>query len=370
MDHYLRADISASAIRHNINLIRGLLSQSTGLCPVVKADAYSHSLERILGLIAPSADMLAVATGSEAIDLRELGWDKPVLVLATAAANAEGMVELIVNDITLTVTNSAELPLLVDSAERAGREATVHIKIDTGMTRSGISAEKAGGLVRAIRESKQVKLAGIYTHFACADDADKSPTGEQFRRFMSAVKDCGGREGLTLHTANSAATIDMPETHLDMVRTGLAVYGCQPSDEMHNILPLKPALRLVGPIVQIKDVRAGDATGYGLTYKFSRDARIAVVPIGYADGYPRCLSNVASMRWRDIECPIRGRISMDQTVIEITSATGAQIGDDVEIISNDSSAVNSAENLARQAETIPYEILSRLGRRINRVLAE
>ncbi|MCK4626226.1 MAG: alanine racemase, partial [Phycisphaerae bacterium] len=205
----------------------------------------------------------------------------------------------------------------------------------------------------------------------CADDADKTSTLGQFRRFMRTVDECGGRSGLTLHAANSAATIDLPETHLDMVRTGLALYGYQPGENLRNVLPLKPSLRLTGPLVQIKDVRAGSATGYGLTYTFARDARVGLVPVGYADGYPRSLSNVASMRVRGCDCPVRGRVSMDQTVIEITDVPDAAIGDEVEIISPDPSAPNNASNLARLAGTIPYEILSRLGtNRIKRVIVD
>ncbi len=371
MNDYLRADISVGAIQHNIGLIRNLLAEGVGLCPVVKADAYGHGIGAVLGVLGSAADMLAVATGNEAMTLRELGWRRPVLVFATAAANADDIAELVVHDITLTVTNPDESALLTAAAGKARRPAEVHVKIDTGMTRSGVPASQAGQLITAIKESEQVKLTGIYTHFACADEADKSSAAEQFRRFMEVVDECGGRSGLILHAANSAATIDLPETHLDMVRTGLALYGCQPSDNMKNVLPLKPALRLIGPIMQIKDVSAGQATGYGATYTFAKDARIALVPIGYADGYPRCLSNIASMRLGGIDCPVRGRVSMDQTVIEITGVPDAAVGDEVEIISADPAAPNSAENLARQAGTIPYEILARLGgARIKRVVVD
>ncbi len=372
MNDYLRADISASAIQHNIGVVQGLLSSGVGLCPVVKANAYGHGIDQVLGVLGSVADMLAVATGAEAMTLRESVWEKPVLIFATTtAAKAEELIELIVNDVTLTVTSLDELSLLAEAAGKARRPAGMHIKIDTGMNRSGVSAGQAAQLVSAARESEQVNLTGIYTHFACADDTDKTSTLEQFRLFMQTVDECGGRSGLTLHAANSAATIDLPETHLDMVRTGLALYGYNPCEESPNALSLKPALRLTGPIVQIKDVRAGSSTGYGLTCTFDKDARVALVPAGYADGYPRSLSNVASMRVRGCDCPVRGRVSMDQTVIEITDVPDAAVGDEVEIISTDPDAPNSAENLARQAGTIPYEILSRLGtNRIKRVIAD
>ncbi len=371
MNDYLQADISVSAIQHNIGLIRNLLGEGVGLCPVVKANAYGHGIRAVLGVLGSAADMLAVATCNEAMTLRGLGWQRPVLLFATAAANADDAAELIVDDITLTVTSLDELALLAGAAGKARRPAEVHVKIDTGMTRSGVPAGRAAQLVTAARESEQVNLTGIYTHFACAGEADKSFTLEQFRRFMQTVDECGGRSGLVLHTANSAATIDLPETHLDMVRVGLSLYGCQPSENMQNILPLKPALRLTGPIMQIKDVQAGKATGYGATYTFDKDARAALVLVGYADGYPRSLSNIASMRVRGIDCPVRGRISMDQTIIEITDVPDAAVGDEVEIISADPAATNSVANLARLADTIPYEILARLGsNRIKRVIVD
>ena len=372
MNDYLRADISVSAIQHNIDLVRGLLGEGVGFCPVVKANAYGHGVGKVLGVLGSAADVLAVATGNEAMTLRELGWQRPVMLFATAAASdVRGLAELITGDITLTVTGLDELALLVEAADKARRPTQVHIKIDTGMNRSGVPAEQAGQLITACKESEQVKLTGIYTHFACADEADKSSAKRQFDHFMRIVDECGGRSGLVLHAANSAATIDLPETHLDMVRPGLALYGYKPGDDTQNAPPLKPALRLTGPIVLIKDVPAEAATGYGLTYKFPKDARVALVPVGYADGYPRSLSNVASMRVHGIDCPVRGRISMDQTVIEITDVPDAAVGDEVEIISTEPAAPNSVANIARQTGSIPEEIFARLGNnRIKRVIVD
>jgi alanine racemase len=208
----------------------------------------------------------------------------------------------------------------------------------------------------------------MYTHFACADEADKSSTREQLRRFLAAVESCGGRSGLILHAANSAATIDLPDTHLDMIRPGMVMYGYQPGQSIHNHLPLQPCLRLMAPIVQLKDVPAGAATGYGLTYRFDHDARVALVPIGYADGYFRSLSNRAVMQVGGANCPIRGRISMDQTIIEVTHVPDVHIGQMADIISNDPDAPNSVDSLAEMASTIPYEIVPRLGDRITRVV--
>ena len=371
MDGYLRAEISVSAIQHNVGLIRGLLSPGVKLCPVVKANAYGHGIREIMGVLGQAADMLGVATCSEAVALRDLGWQRPVIMFTTAGpSDAGALAELIAHDVALTLSTMDEVALLTEAAAKAHRPAEVHVKIDTGMTRGGILPDAAPALVAEVRACEAVRLTGMYTHFACAEDADKSATLEQMRRFSAAVDACGGRSGLTVHAANSAATIDLPQTHLDMIRPGLALYGCQPSETLEQVLPLRPALRLTAPIVLIKDVPAGAACGYGHTYRFEKDARVALVPVGYADGYFRALSNVSAMRVDGVDCPVRGRVSMDQTIIEVTDAPAPKVGQSVEIISTDPDAPHCAGHLARLAGTIPYEILSRLGDRITRVIVE
>ena len=371
MEGYLRAEISAGALRYNLQQLRRLLRPGTKVCPVVKANAYGHGTELVLPVLEGLVDMLGVATASEAIRLRELGSRRPIIMFTSAAAsNAASLAELIAQGVTVTVTSLEELGLLAEASASAGRPAEVHVKIDTGMTRSGVLPEKAPALVAAARASAAVRLTGLFTHYACAEDRDKSTTREQLERFLWAVQACGGRRGLTLHSANSAAAIDLPETHLDMIRPGIAVYGYPPSHTLQNYLPLRPSLRLTAPIVLVKDVPPGASTGYGLTYRFHHPARVALVPIGYADGYFRALSSMAAMRVHGVDCPVRGRISMDQTIIEITAVPAAKVGDRVEIISPDPAAANSVDSLARLAGTVPYEVVTRLGDRITRVLTE
>jgi alanine racemase len=212
-----------------------------------------------------------------------------------------------------------------------------------------------------------VQLAGIYTHFATADEADTAPAREQGRRFLSAVDQAGGRDGLALHAANSAALLAIPQLHLDMVRPGLAIYGYDPRGQGPRA-DLRPALRLTARLMQVKQAAAGSSCGYGLSHRFDRDTLVGLVPVGYADGYMRCLSNKAIMRVRGADCPVRGRVSMDQTIIDLSAVAGAKVGDEVEIIGPDPAAPNSIENLARQAGTIPYEVLVRLGQRVHRTL--
>ena len=371
MDGHLRAEISVSALQHNIARLRSCLAPGVKLCPVVKANAYGHGIEQVVGVLRESADMLGVAICSEAVGLRRLGWHRPILQMATTGGlNSDDLAQLIAIGVTLTLTTTDEVKLLAEAAGKARRPAQVHVKIDSGMSRGGAPLERAPAVISAAREAAFIQLVGLYTHLASADEADKEPTRWQLGRFLAAVDDCGGRDGLLLHAANSAGLMDLPETHLDMVRPGIAVYGIAPSETVGSRLDLRPVLRLTAPIVLIKDVAPGDRTGYGLTYGFDKPARLALVPVGYADGYCRSFSNAASMRLRGVDCPVRGRVSMDQTVIEITDVPDPRVGEFVEIISPDPSAPHSAENLARLAGTVHYEILTRLGDRITRVLVE
>ncbi len=368
----LTAEVSASAVGENISQLRGCLKEGTKLCAAVKADCYGHGLATLLDVIAREADSLAVATPAEAIELRRMGYGGEVLVFSTpgACSGSEAIEALIARNVTFTVASESEVPAISQAAAAVGTPARVHVKIDTGMNRSGVPAEKAAALVRLIREQGDIRLEGLYTHFATADEADKTFARRQFNLFEETVEKCGPRENLTLHTANTAAIIDLPETHLDMVRAGIGVYGYQPSGEMLNHLPLRPSLRLTGPIMQIKTVPAGSKCGYGLTHEFTRTSRIGLVPIGYADGYFRSLSNRSVVRVAGCDSPLCGRVSMDQIIIDLTDIPDAEVGDEVEIISPRPDAPNSVESLARLAGTIPYEVTCRLGPRITRTAVD
>jgi len=374
MDSYLTAEISVSAVRANLGLLRGRLAATTKLCAVVKADCYGHGLATLADVIGAEADALAVATAEEAIPIRQGGYGGQVLMFfapSEADRLAEALDELVARQITLTLVAPQEAAAVAEAARRVGTDAQVHVMIDTGMGREGTPAELAPALVHHVRRTPGLRLTGMYTHFATADEADKTFTRDQLARFLRAVDACGPREGLTLHAASSAALIDLRQTHLDMVRPGISIYGYQPSDQMHTRLPLKPAMRLLAPLMIVKDAPAGSRCGYGLTHRFDRPSRVGVVPVGYGDGYPRRLSNQAVMRLGGREVPVRGRVSMDQTIVDLTGSPDARVGDEVEVISNDPAAPNSVESLARLAGTIPYEITCGLGkRRVRRVLVD
>ncbi len=372
LNDYCVAQVSSSALKHNIALIRRELKPTTRFCAVVKANCFSLGWSACKDAIIPEADWLAVATPQEAFAVRESGCQLPVLLLMASgfygATSRERLRRFIAQDITLTVAALGDLATISSVAEEVGKPAKIHIKIDTGMGRSGVLPDRAPALAQQARRQSGIILDGIYTHYATADAANKTYAKGQLARFHKALKACGNAaKDVILHTAASAATIDIPETHLDMVRVGTAMYGYQPSDEMHRVLPLRPALRVVARLSQIKEAPAGTRVGYGLTYQFDRPAKLGLVPMGYADGYRRCLSNKAVMRVVGQYAPVRGRVSMDQTIIDLTDIPAAKVGDEVEVISPETDAPNSADNLARLADTIVPEIVSGLGSRVQRV---
>lgn len=375
MESHLVAEISIGAVRDNLRLIRRHVGPGVRICPAVKADCYGHGLELLWPVIAEEADAMAVATADEAMELRRLGYAGEMLMFFTPCSLPAGRVnqtlkELISKDVTLTVVSAGEVEAVVQAARELGGQAKVHVKIDTGMGRSGVLHDAAGGLVNCVRAAGPIELTGLYTHFATADESDKSYAMEQVASFRSAVEACGGGEGLTIHAANSAAAIDLPDCHFDMIRPGIAVYGYQPSGEMHTVLPLRPCLKLKSILMQVKDLTAGASVGYGLTHTFDRASRVGLVPVGYADGYPRSVSDRASMRIGDADVPICGRVAMDQVIVDLTEAPSVRVGDEVEVISDDPSSARSVESIAAIAATIPYEITCGLGSRIRRVSVE
>ncbi len=371
MESFLTANISCRAVAENLRLLRDCLSPGTKICAVVKGDCYGHGIKLLLDTITAGADWLAVVTGAEAIEIRELGFQEPVLMLFSAGAfGADELQELIRREVTLTVVNQGEADRVAKIAAKLGQAAHLHVMVDTGMTRSGILAGEASELIVSIRTRSQLKLTGIYTHLATADEADKSFACEQIDLFTRTVDQAGGCDGLLLHAANSAATIELPSAQLDMVRPGLSIFGYQPADQIQNNLQLKPAMRLTAPLMQIKSVPQGTRCGYGLTYRFDRPSVVGLVPVGYADGYLRDYSNRAVMQVCNKIAPVRGRVSMDQTIIDLTDIPEVTVGDEVTVISDNPTDANCVNGLAELAGTVPQEVTSRLGGRIRKKLVD
>jgi len=368
MKNYLTASISASAVRHNIALLRERIGSGVKLCPVVKDDCYGHGMDVLYPVLASLVDGFAVASPHEALALRRRGYKGFVLCLLSAYFDElEIQDELVRQSITQTVMSTTALASIRAAAERVGATAQVHLKVDTGMGRLGVPVRQAAGLIQSIHELADVELTGIYTHFATADEADKTTTLHQLEQFKSIFPKGGN---LVLHAANSAAAIDLPEAHFDMVRLGISLYGYRPSNELNHEVELKPCMEVTAKLIAVKHLPKGSRSGYGLMHEYARDSRVGIVPIGYGDGYFRNLSDRAVVRINGMDAPVCGCVSMDQMTVDITDIPGVKVGDEVEVISFDPAAPNSVENLARLAGTIPYEITCHLGHNIRHVLVD
>jgi len=379
MHRDLVAEIDVEAIRHNIAVIRRACKPGVRLCVALKANAYGHGVDVVApALLEAGVEMAAVATIGEAIELRHWGWPRPILCFGptfaapSAAVRAERIAAAVAYELTPTVVDGYGLRDLDAEARRQGRQVDYHVKVDTGMGRMGIAPHTALDLIRSAAPFKHARLAGIYTHLATADETDLGFAREQLARLKILV----GRlavEGIRVplvHAANSSALFMLPESHLDMVRPGLAVYGYRPSECLPESVDLRPSLRLRSHLVLTKHVPAGHAVGYGRTFVTRRPSVLGIVPIGYNDGYGRGLSNRGVMGLVGGDAPVVGRVSMDQTIVDLTDVPDAKVGDEVVIIDNRPDRPNSVESLARQLGTIPYEVTCLLGNRVARIAVD
>lgn len=364
------AEIDLDNIAHNMREIRRITNKRAEVMGVVKADAYGHGVMEVTRtLLANGASRLAVSMLDEAIQLRQNGIDVPILVLSyTDPVRAE---EIIQNEITQTVFSHDLAKALSDAAVRLKRSIKIHIKIDTGMTRVGfMPGYSAVKNVLEICKLPGIIVEGLFTHFASADEADKSYTYMQFERFMSIVSELG-RVGVHIpvkHVCNSAGIIEFPEMHLDMVRPGVIIYGMYPSEEVdRSKIELKPAMTLKANVVLVKEVERDTCISYGRIFKTCRDSRIATIPIGYADGYTRLLSNKGKVLVNGETAPIVGRICMDQCMIDVTDlCREVRAGDEVVLFGRQETAEIAVEEVAEQIGTINYEIVCLIGKRVPR----
>ncbi|MDJ0856464.1 MAG: alanine racemase [Desulfobacterales bacterium] len=363
------AEIDLDAIAHNVRSLRRITRPQARLMAVVKADGYGHGAEAVARTaLANGADMLAVARIDEGVQLRRAGLRAPILVMGpTFPAFAERIVD---HDLIQGVTSLEDARGLAARADRMNRVIPVHLKVDTGMGRLGLVPDCGTpgsdprlppvAAVRALKALTGVRLEGIFTHFAAADEADKSFTELQleiFRTFLDQLSRAGIDAGLR-HAANSAGVIDLPESHLDAVRPGIALYGLYPSRAVDcRRIDLRPALTLKSRILQVKDVPAGFPVSYGMTWEAPRTTRIATVATGYADGIQRRLSNRGQMLVRGVAVPIVGRVCMDLIMLDVGAVADAAAGDEVVIIGRQGDAEISADTVADLLETINYEIV-------------
>lgn len=372
LPHNSWLEINTQAIAHNIALYKALAPQSL-LAPVIKSNAYGHGIELIAKLCQtlPVVDALCVVSISEALMVRACGVTKPIVVLSILDNDLERAIML---DIQLVVYD-LEMALYIDaSAQRLNKKALVHIKIDTGLSRLGFLWDQAISMIERVAQLPFLAIQGIFSHLAEAESLDQSFTNLQYERFNAVLTQCKQRSIITpwVHTSCSAAATANDKSHMSFVRLGIGVYGLWSSQEnkamtqaLHPTFSLQPALTWKSRIIQIKQLPAGSYVGYDRTHQLERDCVVAVLPVGYWDGYDRALSNKGAVMIGRQSAPVLGRVAMNMTMIDVTHIS-AHVGQEIVLLGNDP-AIN-AEALAALCGTINYEIVTRINPLLPRVM--
>jgi len=367
-ERWAHVDIDLTAIAKNVRALKGLTRPGTLFMAVVKADGYGHgALPVARAALAAGADRLGVATVEEALELREAGVTAPVQLLSEPPASSVDL--LLESDIVPTVTTRGFADALGRAAASRGVRARYHLKIDTGMNRIGVAAGDAPAFAAALTEFSALTLEGVFTHFATADVPGDWDFENQLTRF-SAVLDRMRKEGIDpgiVHAANSSATILRPDSHFDMVRCGISIYGLHPSSATRELVDLTPAMSVRARVTLVKRIGMGEGVSYGLTWRAAAPTTVATLPLGYADGVHRVLSNSMSVLVKGERCPQIGRICMDQLMVEIARGVDVREGDEAVIIGTQGAASITLDELAGLAGTINYELACALGMRMPRV---
>ncbi len=362
------ATVDLDAIAHNVAVIKRHVGDRVSVMAVVKANAYGHGAEPVArAALESGASWLAVNRLGEGITLRRAGIDAPILVMGYTPP--AGAATAVAHDLRLTVTSLPLAQALSEVATQGGKNLPIHVKLDTGMGRLGLLPDEVLSFVCALGQLPNLELEGLFTHFAVADLADKDYTHQQFAVYLEVVAGLE-REGIRIpirHVANSAATLELPEMHLDAVRLGIAMYGLHPSGEAEPALALRPALTLKSRVGRVRTLPAGSSISYGRTFVTERPTPMALVPVGYGDGYIRLNSNRGAVLIHGQRAPIRGRVCMDQFVVEISGIKDVQPGDEVVLIGRQGDDVLSAEEVAAWGETINYEVVTQLMPRVPRI---
>jgi alanine racemase len=376
-----RVLISRTALLHNARVIRRSLGERVRLCAIIKADAYGHDAAVVADTLCnfgsddsarPAVDALAVATIDEAGSLPEdLGATiiifRPIenVFIGRQRYKLEAAIR---SGWVLTISSPAAVDDVARIALACERQAAIQVMVDTGMTRCGVAASDLPELLHRIESRPSLRLAALGTHFANAEKPEDPLNAEQLERFRRATDDlAAAMPGRFLrHAANTAALFFAPASHLDMVRPGIGLYGIDPTGRPSQDRPLRPVMKWTAPLVSVRQVSKGTGVGYGQTWTTPRETRIGLVPVGYADGYPRRFEGQAVVLVAGRAVPVVGRISMDMITINLGDIP-AQVGDEVTLLDSDPLSPVSAYQLAKWAQTIPYEILCRIGPRMPRV---
>ena len=372
MNRYLRcyAEISLEAIGHNIREVKKRLPEGVKLLGVVKANAYGHGAVPVASYLENQVDYFATATIEEAVELRENGISAPMLILGYVSPSQYG--DLVDYDITQTIDSYAQALALEKEAARQNRKAKAHLAVDTGMTRIGFQVtEHDADEAAKIADLPHIELEGMFTHFSCADQEDKTYCSMQMEKYdkMTALL---AERGVTIplrHICNSAGIMEFDDHRFEMVRSGIITYGIYPSEEVKKErLDLIPALSWKSHVIHVKEVGPGIGVSYGATYVTEKPmTRIATVSAGYADGYPRALSNQGCVLIHGKKAPIIGRICMDQMMVDVTDIPDVQVEDVVTLVGTDGDETITIEEIANPAARFDYEMLCDISSRVTRV---
>jgi len=361
------AEIDLKAVSYNLDQIRAFIDKDVEIMPVVKANAYGHGISEISReLVNSGIRYLGVATVDEALKLRNDGLDVSILVMGSVLE--EEALVAVENNITLTLCDHRLLQTLVEISKDTGKTPRVHVKVDTGMGRIGVWHDDALEFIKEIKADGHLDLEGVYTHFSSAA-RDEMYTSLQIEFFENVLREMreAGIEVKYRHAANSIAVVDWKESHMNLVRPGIVLYGIYPKESFRRVLKLKPVMSLKTRIVHLKYTPSGRAISYGRTYITQQNTAIATIPIGYADGYGRILSNKAEALIKGHFVRIVGIVTMDQTLLDVGHIEGVKVGDEVVLIGEQDNILISVEKIAKLARTIPYEILAGITDRVPRV---
>lgn len=359
------ARIDLSAIRENFKIINDKIG-NTKLCAVVKADAYGHGSAQVARIaLQMGAYYLAVATVDEGIELRKAGITAPILILGLSPKEAAN--EIVYYNLTQGAADFSLSKSISEAAAEQNKQAKLHLKVETGMGRIGVNAKDAPTLAKRIAELENIELEGVYSHFAAADEKDKSFVKTQLSIFLEVIREAEnlGVNFKLRHIAESAAILEIPEAHLDMARAGIIEYGLFPSKEVSHSAPLKEAFTLQAKIVFLKTIDKGQSIGYGREFVAKRRSKIATLPIGYADGYIRAFKN-GEVSVNGKRCKIAGRVCMDQVMIDVTEVENVAVGDVVTLFGGDI----PIDEAAKFIDTINYELPCLIGKRVPRIYVD
>lgn len=365
------AEVSLAALQHNCRRAQALVGPAVKVLAVVKADAYGHgAVAAACTFMEAGAWGLGVSSVAEGLELRRAGLEAPVVVLGGTFAGEED--DVVRHELAVALWDLERAAALAAAGRAVGRRVAVHVKIDSGMTRLGLD----GAVVRAFGERLhgfgELEVAGVFSHLASADAVDTAAARGQTARFMAAVEALAG-SGIRpplVHLANSAAVVAAPAAHFTLVRPGIMLYGYAPAPHLAERAEVRPAMRLRTTVAQTRTVRAGTAVGYAGTFVTARPSTIATLPLGYADGYHRLASNRARVLLRGRRVPVAGRVCMDHTMIDATDVPDARAGDGVVLFGAQGRETIGADELGGWCDTIAYEVLTSVGRRVPRVYVE